>query len=252
VQTRRFPTELLLHKPERSRQLIQRFYELHHDRDRDRAEVMDEEKKLRFFADQIGARGIDVGLGLDIGCRGGTLTKKLCRFGQWVGVDIDRKAVDMANRNGVPCAEMDVATAIDFRDQSFDAVCATDVIEHLPYPTVTLHEIHRILKKAPTSFFVGAVPIDYDLHRRFAVFRGKRLTYDPTHLRSFSFREVKDLLDYYFEEVVLEPIRGTARRHRWLSWDLFVRKLAWFARSPRPGIDSSGAAPLPRELRRAG
>jgi hypothetical protein len=81
---------------------------------------------------------------------------------------------------------MDISTAIDFRDECVDAVCLTEVLEHLPYPSVTLYEIWRILRKDVKSVFFGSVPLDYHLHRRIAVARGKRLTGDPTHLHSFS------------------------------------------------------------------
>ena len=112
-------------------------------------------------------------------------------------------------------------------------MCLTEVLEHLPYPEVTVSEVHRILRGNPTSCFFGSVPLDYHLHRRMAVLRGKRLTDDPTHLRSFSFTELRTLLLKYFDNVEFEPLRGTKRRHRWLSSRLFIRDVAWFATGPR-------------------
>ena len=228
-----FPTELLLDEPGRRQRLLRAYYEGHHARCRDLAVVKDAERKIAFFKRKLAERGETVGLGLDVGCRGGALTKHLQQFGRWVGVDVDANAVRLAAANGVPCIELDVSLSVGFKDGSFDAVCATEVLEHLPYPALTVGEVHRILRRQPTSIFIGSVPIDYHLHRRFAVLRGRRLTCDPTHLHSFAFQELKDLLEHYFETVEFEPLRGTKRRHRWLSWHLFVRDVAWFAAGPR-------------------
>lgn len=227
-----FPEHLLLNQPGRRQKLIQTFYEAHH-KNRNLEQAKDDEKKLAFFLRSIVDHQVKIGLGIDIGCRGGVLTRRLSEHGRWVGLDIDRNAIAMANAAGIPCAEMDVSTAIDLVDDCADAVCLTEVLEHLPYPSVTLHEIWRILKKQPQSVFFGSVPIDYHLHRRIAVMRGKRLTFDPTHLRSFSFSELKALLEHYFEHVEFAAMRGTKTRHPWLSWQHFVRDIAWFARGPR-------------------
>jgi SAM-dependent methyltransferase len=78
---------------------------------------------------------------------------------------------------------MDITTAIDFKDRSFDVAVLTEVLEHLPYPTISVREARRILK--PRGAFLGSVPLDYHLHRRWAVMRGGRLTGDPTHLHHF-------------------------------------------------------------------
>jgi len=230
-----FPENIRLHQPERRQQLIQIFYEVHH-KNRDLGQAKDDKKKLDFFCGLLRKHGLKIRLGVDLGCRGGVLTSSLKEFGEWVGVDIDRNAIELANARGIPCIEMDISTAIDLKDETVDAVCLTEVLEHLPYPSVTVYEVWRILEKKPDSVFMGSVPLDYHLHRRLAVARGKRLTFDPTHLRSFSYTELKTLLEHYFEHVEFAPMRGTKTRHAWLSWNHFVRDIAWFARSPRKSV----------------
>jgi SAM-dependent methyltransferase len=230
---------LRLNRPERRQQLVQEFYEHHHSTSRDIGAAKDMERKVRFFrafldeflAGRPAASAKPAGV--DLGCRGGALTTQLGQDVDWIGVDIDRNAIELANRQGLPCEEMDFATAIDFVDQAFDVVVLTEVLEHLPYPTVSVAEVHRILR--PGGAFMGSVPLDYHLHRRLAVLRGRRLTGDPTHLHHFSFAELDGLLRARFHQVRYEPLRGTAARHPgWgLSFHHFVRDIAWVAWEPR-------------------
>ncbi|HSH92803.1 MAG TPA: class I SAM-dependent methyltransferase, partial [Roseimicrobium sp.] len=171
-------------------------------------------------------------LGMDLGCRGGVVTRKLSKNVDWHGADIDRNAIALANQNGIPCTQMDISIALDFLDKSFDVVVMTEVLEHLPYPTITVREVHRILK--PGGAFLGSVPLDYHLHRRWSVMRGRRLTGDITHLHHFSYSELAELLGKYFNRVEFLPLHGTAARHpEWkLSFNHFVRDIAWVAWDP--------------------
>ena len=229
--------QLRMHQPERRLALVQEFYEQHHHQNRDISQAKDDKKKAAFFneklADFVRQRGTAELTGMDLGCRGGAMTRQLCPQIQWHGVDIDRNAIKLANKNGIPCCQMDITTAIDFREQSFDVVVLTEVLEHLPYPAISIREIRRILKLG--GIFLGSVPLDYHLHRRWSVMRGNRLTGDPTHLHHFSFQELDDLLHQHFEQVAYSPLRGTAARHPgWhLPWKHFVRDIAWVARDPR-------------------
>jgi SAM-dependent methyltransferase len=237
----RFPEELLLHEPNRGVRLVREFYEQYHDvppipDSCPQLGLQHEEIKAAFYQQWLQRKGHDErSLGLDVGCRGGIMIK-LVRSIRWIGVDIDPAALEVARRSGISCAEMDFTSAIGFRDESFDLVMMTEVLEHLPYPSIILREVHRILKKKPASAYVGSVPLDYHLHRRWKVMRGKRLSGDQTHIHHFSFRELDRLLRFYFDEVHYLPLSGTAKRYPRLRlpYNLFVRDIAWAAASPKP------------------
>ena len=232
----RFPEELLLNEPNRGRRLVQEFYQRYARNPAFYTTIgtQHEEIKGAFYRRWLEINGHDrQNLGLDVGCRGGVLTK-MAGLIRWIGVDIDPAAVEAA-RERIACAEMDFTAGIGFRDESFDAVMMTEVLEHLPYPAITVSEVHRILKKKPGSAFVGSVPLDYHLHRRWKVMRGKRLSGEQLHVHHFSFKELDELLRFYFDRVEYLPLSGTAQRHpRWrLPYNLFVRDIAWAAASPK-------------------
>jgi SAM-dependent methyltransferase len=234
----KFPEELLLHEPDRRARLIREFYEQYGEA-RPRGYYawghQHEETKAAFYRKCLDANGQNArSLGVDVGCQGGVLINMVDLI-SWVGVDIDQRALQAARENGVACREMDFTSAINFNDASFDAVMMTEVLEHLPYPSITVREVHRILKKKPGSAYVGSAPLDYHLHRRWKVLRGKRLSGEQTHVHHFSFKELDKLLRFYFEKVDYLPLSGTAARHpSWnLSYNLFVRDIAWAASSPK-------------------
>jgi SAM-dependent methyltransferase len=236
----RFPDELLLNQPHRGSRLIREFYELYHEPKRKRGNYMrfgtqHEEPKTGFYRRFLENIGQDrQSRGLDVGCRAGVLIK-LVGVINWIGVDIDPVAVQMARDSGIPCVEMDFTSDLGFRDNSFEVVMMTEVLEHLPYPSIIVREVHRILKKQPRSAYVGSVPLDYHLHRRWKVMRGKRLSGEQTHVHHFSFNELDQLLRFYFDKVEYLPLSGTAQRYPRLPlpYNLFVRDIAWAAASPK-------------------
>jgi SAM-dependent methyltransferase len=237
----KFPDELLLRETERRGRLIREFYEQYGE-SRPQGYYawghQHEQKKTTFYRQNLEGLGHgERSLGVDIGCQGGVLIN-FVDLVRWVGVDIDKRALEAAREAGVACHEMDFTSAIDFRDESFDVVMMTEVLEHLPYPSITVREVHRILKKNPASAYVGSAPLDYHLHRRWKVLRGKRLSGEQTHVHHFSFRELDRLLRFYFEKVDYLPLSGTAARHPgWnLSYNLFVRDIAWAASAPKRDV----------------
>lgn len=227
---------LLSPRKDRRPELLSQYYQSHHE-SRNLEVAKDSEQKLSFFLEKIVAwkkqfHQEDT-VGVDLGCRGGVLTEKLLTQADWIGVDIDSNAVMLARQRGIPCCQLDISVNIDLTSSAFDLVMMTEVLEHLPYPAITVKEIHRLMKKGRKSgLFLGSVPIDYNLHQRMRVLRGERLESDPTHLHSFSFQELDTLLKHYFNHVEYLPLHGTASRHPWLPYHHFVRDLAWVASYP--------------------
>jgi SAM-dependent methyltransferase len=236
----RFPEELLLHEPGRGRRLIGEFYEQYETRSVSKtkpykAKGKYDATKAAFYHKRLEVLGHgSESAGLDVGCRGGVMIE-LIDVIHWIGVDIDRNALSVARDSGIPCMEMDFTVDIGFRDESFDAVTMTEVLEHLPYPSINVREVHRILKKKAGSVYLGSVPLDYHLHRRWKVMRGKRLSGEQTHVHHFSFEELDRLLRFYFDDVEYLPLTGTAARYPALKlpYNLFVRDIAWAASSPK-------------------
>lgn len=236
----KFPEELLLDEPDRRARLIREFYQQYGEKRAgyDAWGYQHEEIKTAFYRKQLAANGLDEqSLGVDIGCQGGVLIE-FVNLIRWVGVDIDELALQTARDAGIICREMDFTSSIGFHDDSFDAVMMTEVLEHLPYPSITVREVHRILKKKAGSSYIGSVPLDYHLHRRWKVLRGKRLSGEQTHVHHFSFHELDRLLRFYFKKVEYLPLSGTAARHPRLGlpYNLFVRDIAWAASSPKLNV----------------
>lgn len=236
-----FPDALLLDEPGRGRRLIAEFYEQYHEKaGASKATGYKwkgkyDETKAAFYRRCLEKKGHGTqSLGLDVGCRGGVIIR-LVGIIKWIGIDLDRNALAVAREAGIACREMDFTSDLGFRDESFDAVMMTEVLEHLPYPSIVVREVNRILRKNPASLYFGSVPLDYHLHRRWKVMRGKRLSGEQTHVHHFSFRELDTLLRFYFEEVQYLPLTGTAVRYPGLklSYNLFVRDIAWAASSPK-------------------
>jgi len=234
-----FPAELLLDEPSRGPQLVAEFYQQYHaDEDYEGADRQHVAVKATFFRAQLQALGHNERkLGVDAGCRTGALIKATGVL-RWLGVDIDEQALHAARASGIPCAQMDFTFSLGLTSESFDAVMMTEVLEHLPYPVILVREVHRVLKHRPASAYLGSVPLDYHLHRRWKVLRGKRLSGDQTHVHHFSFHELDQLLRFFFEKVEYLPLSGTATRHQWLgSWpNLFIRDIAWVASKPKARV----------------
>lgn len=138
-----FPEELLLHDPERRARLISEFYQQYGESRPDGYYAwgrQHEEAKTVFYRRCLEANGHDErSLGVDVGCQGGVLIN-FVNLISWVGVDIDQLALQAAREAGVACHEMDFTSAINFRDESFDVIMMTEVLEHLPYPSITVRE----------------------------------------------------------------------------------------------------------------
>jgi 2-polyprenyl-6-hydroxyphenyl methylase/3-demethylubiquinone-9 3-methyltransferase len=94
---------------------------------------------------------------LDIGCGGGFLSNPLALAGHRViGIDLSEGSLITAKKRdttqSVEYLRAD-ATLLPFPDQSFDVVCAMDLLEHVEQPERVIQEASRVLKKGGLFFF---------------------------------------------------------------------------------------------------
>jgi len=69
-------------------------------------------------------------------------------------------------------------------DASFDVVVAGETLAHMPYPSVFLGGIRRVL--TTDGIFIGSVPNAYRYCNRIRVLQANPIDKDPTHLQLFS------------------------------------------------------------------
>jgi 2-polyprenyl-6-hydroxyphenyl methylase/3-demethylubiquinone-9 3-methyltransferase len=94
---------------------------------------------------------------LDIGCGGGLLCNPLAQEGfQVTGIDLSLHSLHIAKKQDTTKSAQYIhasAYELPFLDQSFDAVCALDLLEHVEDPQKVIQEASRVLKKGGLFFF---------------------------------------------------------------------------------------------------
>jgi SAM-dependent methyltransferase len=190
-------------------------YEAHHREHRDDGDFVFVPERIPLFQDAIG-HGRSV---LDLGCRSGALTRHFLDGNEVVGVDVDRAALAKAKELGITPVVADVEEPLPFPDETFDAVVAGELLEHLSFPEVLMAEVRRVLE--PGGVVVGSVPNAFRIQGRLRFLRGQPPEEDPMHLHMFSPAQISELLDG-FEEVRLVFVGGRYRRlhKRLLARDL--------------------------------
>lgn len=160
---------------------------------------------------------------LEVGCGNGVLLACYCRDNDAVAMDVDKPALDgVRERLGVETVWGDFSTELPFPDESFDVVVAGETLEHMPYATIFLAEVRRVLRGG--GMFVGSVPNAYRYKARLEVLWGRPIDLDPSHVQFFSLATLRAILAREFTAIEIVPIRGKWS-HRWPS--LFAHKLAW-------------------------
>jgi ubiquinone/menaquinone biosynthesis C-methylase UbiE len=105
---------------------------------------------------------------LDCGCGPGSITIGLARIvepGHVTGVDVSEQHIRLANERAAderaPNVQFEVGNVyhLTFPNQSFDAVLARAVLEHLTEPVKALREMHRVLKPGGV---IGVADADWD------------------------------------------------------------------------------------------
>lgn len=150
----------------------------------------------------------DVNSVIDIGCGEGFIINCLNRP-DITGVDISKKALDIAKRKNPGCNFCTGSVYdLSFKESSFDLVIATEILEHLKNPEKALQEIGRI----SSSYCLFSVPNE-PYFRTMNFLRGKNLKRygnDIEHVQNWNSREFVKLLKTYFNVVeVKKPFPWT-------------------------------------------
>ena len=194
-------------------------YEEHHRERRNEGDFVFVPERIPLIVTAIG-RGKRV---LDLGCRSGALTRHFLEGNSVVGLDVDAAALEKAATLGVEPVQGNVEDPLPFGVESFDAVVAGELFEHLQFPDALVREIRRVLR--PGGVLVGSVPNAFRLQSRLRFLRGRAPEDDPTHLRMFSPAAMRDLLAG-FDRVELSFVGG---RYARLHASLFARDLVFSA-----------------------
>ncbi|HSJ34288.1 MAG TPA: class I SAM-dependent methyltransferase [Acidimicrobiia bacterium] len=89
---------------------------------------------------------------LEVGCGSGHLTKRLAARGvDIIGIDANPNAAEVADSYRVRTMR---AEALDFEDNSFDALVSVHAIEHIPALEAALVDMARVLRPGGQALFV--------------------------------------------------------------------------------------------------
>lgn len=185
--------------------LVQSYYESHHINGGRLNQSFLEAERGELFSNWIGVNKKI----LDLGGRDGTLTKYFVENNDVTIGDIDENALSNAKKNyKVKTKKVDLNTSLPFLDDSFDIVVMAEVLEHLPYPSVTLSEIKRVLNT--NGEFIGNIPLAYHLKDRWQIIRGRKLLIsgDPTHLQFLSYDDAQKLISKFFTINEITILKG--------------------------------------------
>jgi 2-polyprenyl-3-methyl-5-hydroxy-6-metoxy-1,4-benzoquinol methylase len=112
---------------------------------------------------------------LDLGCGTGDLGRYCPRSAKVHGLDADERAITVAMRSvSAQVWDLDLPKRLPFESDSFDAVVAKDILEHLQRPWQLLLEARRVLK--PGGVLLASVICEFN----------RRTWSDYTHVRGFT------------------------------------------------------------------
>jgi SAM-dependent methyltransferase len=98
---------------------------------------------------------------LNVGCSTGRSSEYLAQFGEVTSIEYDAFCCEFTSKKtGLKIIHGSI-TELDFENNSFDLVCAFDVVEHVEDDALAVAEMKRVLK--PNGIMLLTVPAFMDL-----------------------------------------------------------------------------------------
>lgn len=178
-----------------------------------------------WIADEItrvlGPRPVRV---LDLGCGAGFLANYLAARGHVVtGIDTTPENLIVARAHGTATYELGDACNLPYADDSFDVVCAMDLIEHVEQPARLVSEVGRVLRPGGMFFFhtFNRTPI-----ANLIVIKGVEwfVKNTPKDLHVHHLFRSPDELDQMCRAAGLDIalVHGSRPRFRWPLWRMLL------------------------------
>lgn len=142
------------------------------------------------------------GKALDVGCRDGYWSKKLMNKGYSVeSIDVEPHYAS--------AKKIDVDNGLPYKNESFDLIWCSEVLEHLKDPELVLVQMSKLLKK--NGIIVVTVPNSYFWLMKLFYITGftPKIMQNPGHLHFFTEASFKNILPRhahiygYFPYVIL-------------------------------------------------
>ena len=154
---------------------------------------------------------------LNVGCGTGRSSQYLSEFGKVVSVEYDKHCCEFAaEKTGLEIINGSI-TELPFEDNSFDLVCAFDVIEHVEDDQLAVSEMKRVAKSSGIVFIT--IPAFMSLWSHHDVINHHFRRYKLSQIEAL-FNKVTDgniLFTSYFNFFLFIPIYITRTVSNWVK-----------------------------------